>query len=76
MIFKILVEELPYLMQGVLVVVELAAGLLALGLIVGLVLALMEVYGNRLLALSATSTGFFEEYLLPISLLLRFVGLL
>ncbi len=54
MIYKILLEELPYLLQGVLVVLELAAGLLALGLVVGLVLALMEVYGNRPAVVAAT----------------------
>lgn len=47
MIYKVLWEELPYLFQGVLVVIELAFGLLLLGLIVGLVLALMEVYGSK-----------------------------
>ena len=54
MIYKILLDELPYLFQGVLVVIELSAGLLALGLIVGLVLALMEVYGNRMIVITAT----------------------
>jgi polar amino acid transport system permease protein len=54
MIYKILLDELPYLFQGVMVVLELAVGLLALGLVVGLGLAIMEVYGNRIAVIIAT----------------------
>lgn len=76
MIYKVLLEEFPYLMQGVLVVIELAAGLLALGLIVGLLLALMEVYGNRIVALSATLFDrFFRGVPAAVLLFLFYYGL-
>ena len=76
MIFQILLEEFPYLLQGVLVVIELAAGLLALGLVVGLVLALMEVYGNRMVALLATLIDrFFRGVPAAVLLFLFYYGL-
>lgn len=49
MIYQTLLEELPYLMQGVLIIIELLVLLLLLGLIVGIALACMEVYGNLFL---------------------------
>lgn len=76
MIYRILLEELPYLMQGALVVIELAAGLLTLGLAVGLVLALMEVYGNRVVALAATLFDrFFRGVPAAVLLFLFYYGL-
>ncbi len=53
MIYQILLEELPYLLQGVLVIIELLISLLLLGLIVGITLSAMEVYGNKFLRQSA-----------------------
>jgi len=53
MIYQILLEELPYLLQGVLIIIELLVLLLLLGLIVGIALSAMEVYGNFFLRQSA-----------------------
>ncbi|MDA3807587.1 MAG: amino acid ABC transporter permease [Thiomicrorhabdus sp.] len=47
MIYETLWGELPYLMEGVLIVIELLILLLLLGLVVGMLLASMEVYGNK-----------------------------
>jgi len=50
----VLLREYPSLLKGGLVAIELAIGLLSLGLILGLVLAALEVYGNRFLSILAT----------------------
>lgn len=51
---NILIDNAPYLLEGLGVTIELAIGLLALGLLVGLALALTQVYGQRGLPLLAT----------------------
>jgi len=53
MIYQTLLEELPYLLQGVLVIIELVILLLLLGLVVGVTLSAMEVYGNKALRVGA-----------------------
>ena len=53
MIYQILLDELPYLLQGVLVIIQLLVLLLLLGLVVGILLAAMEVYGNVVLRKAA-----------------------
>jgi len=51
----ILLRELPSLLTGGLVVIEIGAGHLALGFVLGLALAAMEVYGNKVVAGLATT---------------------
>jgi polar amino acid transport system permease protein len=53
---EILIHEYASLLQGGLVVIVLAAGLLTLGFFLGLTLAAMEVYGNRYVSFLASST--------------------
>jgi len=48
---QILLKEFPSLLQGALLVIEIAAGHLALGFLLGLVLAAMEVYGGKSISL-------------------------
>lgn len=50
-----LVNEYQSLLLGALTVIELAAGLLTLGFFLGLLLAGMEVFGNRLLSILAST---------------------
>ena len=47
----ILVKEFPSLLQGALLVIKIAAGHLALGFVLGLILASMEVYGGKIISL-------------------------
>lgn len=49
----LVIEGMPYLLEGLLVTVELAVAMLALGFVVGLVVALMQVYGRPGLPLLA-----------------------
>lgn len=44
-IYQVLLNQLPYLLQGLGVAVVLLAALLAVGLVLGLIFALVEVYG-------------------------------
>jgi len=46
-IFQTLLKELPFLLKGVLVAVELLIAFMSLGFVIGIVLAVTEVYGNR-----------------------------
>jgi len=48
---QILLKEFPSLLQGALLVIEIAAGHLTLGFLLGLVLAAMEVYGGKSISL-------------------------
>lgn len=54
MIYRTLLHNLPYLLQGAGVTVGLAVSLLGLGLIVGTALALVQVYGHWGLPTGAT----------------------
>jgi len=47
MIYLTLLKELPYLLEGVLVALELLLAFMSLGFIIGMVLSVTEVYGNR-----------------------------
>ncbi len=49
-IFQVLAGEAPYLLQGLLITLELLVGLLSLGLVGGLLLAVMEVYGGTVVS--------------------------
>jgi len=46
-IFQTLLKELPFLLKGVFVAVELLIAFMSLGFVIGIVLAVTEVYGNR-----------------------------
>lgn len=46
-IFTVLTGEAPYLLKGLLVTIQLLVGLLSLGLVGGVLLAVAEVYGGR-----------------------------
>jgi polar amino acid transport system permease protein len=46
-IYQTLLREFPFLLKGVLVALELLLAFMLLGIIIGLILAVMEVYGNR-----------------------------
>jgi len=46
-IYQTIIKELPYLLQGILVALELLLAFMSLGFIAGIVLSVMEVYGNR-----------------------------
>ncbi|MBS3766288.1 amino acid ABC transporter permease [Candidatus Bipolaricaulota bacterium] len=46
-IFRVLTGEAPYLLKGILVTIQLLVGLLSLGLVGGVLLAVAEVYGGR-----------------------------
>ncbi len=54
MIYKTLLDNAPYLLEGAGITVVLAVALLGLGLIVGLALALLQVYANLGLPTLAT----------------------
>ncbi len=43
------VEGLPYILKGVWVTMTVVAGALAVGLILGVLLSIAQVYGNRIL---------------------------
>lgn len=45
--------ELPFFLKGTLVAIEVLLGLITLGLILGLILAAMETYGNKLISIIA-----------------------
>jgi polar amino acid transport system permease protein len=45
-IFETILSQMPYLLQGLMIALELLACLLALGFVLGIGLALMEVYGH------------------------------
>ena len=59
MIFYTLIEELPYLLRGTLVALELLVCFISLGFIFGIILAVVEVYGNRFFAILAVA---FERF--------------
>jgi polar amino acid transport system permease protein len=54
-IIKILISELPQFARGTLVALELLAGLLSLGLVLGLAIALAEIFGNPVVKFLATT---------------------
>lgn len=76
MIWRILMREMPYLLDGTLVAVELLFSFISLGFIVGMILAVMEVYGNRFfLTLAVIVERFFRGVPAIVLLFLFFYGL-
>ena len=43
----VIIENLPYILGGVWVTLTVVAGALSMGLVAGLILAVAQVYGNR-----------------------------
>ena len=69
-------DALPYLLQGTLVTIALVLGALLLGLIVGIFLAVGQVYGNRALrSVVAVYVWFFRGVPLLVLLFLFYFGL-
>ena len=54
-IIRILISELPQFAKGTLIALEVLAGLLSLGLVLGLGIALAEIFGNTVVKLVATT---------------------
>ncbi|MBI9092482.1 MAG: ABC transporter permease subunit [Desulfobacterium sp.] len=54
-IIRILISELPQFAKGTLVALEVLAGLLFLGLVLGLAIALAEIFGNTVVKFFATT---------------------
>lgn len=54
-IIKILISELPQFAKGTIVSLELLVGLLAVGLVLGLAVALAEIFGNTIIKFFATN---------------------
>ena len=76
MIFQTLLKEFPFLLEGVLVAVELLLAFMSLGFIVGLVLSVTEVYGNRWAAtLAVVVERFFRGVPAVVLLFLFYYGL-
>jgi polar amino acid transport system permease protein len=69
-------DALPYLLQGALVTIALVLGALFLGLILGVFLAMGQVYGNKALrAVVAVYVWFFRGVPLLVLLFLFYFGL-
>lgn len=54
-IIRILISELPQFAKGTLIALEVLGGLLSLGLVLGLGIALAEIFGNTVVKLAATT---------------------
>jgi polar amino acid transport system permease protein len=69
-------DALPYLLQGALVTIALVLGALFLGLILGVILAVGQVYGNKAIrAVVAVYVWFFRGIPLLVLLFLFYFGL-
>ncbi len=76
MIYRTILEELPYLLQGALVALELLFAFISLGFFVGMAIAIMRVYGNRFLTLLAVLfERFFRGVPAVVLLFLFFYGI-
>jgi len=71
-IFQILIGELPYLLEGAGIALTLLAALLGLGFVFGIVLAILEVYGDRFSSILAAAIEFFFRGVPAIVLLFLF----
>jgi len=76
MIYRTILEEFPYLLQGALVALELLFAFISLGFFVGMSIAVMQVYGNRfLMLLAALVERFFRGVPAVVLLFLFFYGI-
>ena len=70
-------EGLPYILKGIWVTLTVVAGALSMGLLIGLILAVVQVYGNRLLRkLVGIYVWFFRGIPLLVLLFLFYFGVL
>jgi len=73
----VIIENLPYILGGVWVTLTVVAGALSMGLIVGLVLSVAQVYGNRTVRrLVGVYVWFFRGIPLLVLLFLFYFGIL
>lgn len=49
-IFSVILSESPQFLRGILIAIELAAGLLTFGLVLGIIMAMLEVFGNKIIS--------------------------
>ena len=49
-IFSVILSELPQFLKGILIAIKLAVGLLTFGFILGITIAMFEVFGNRIIS--------------------------
>lgn len=76
MIWRTLIGEMPYLLHGTVVALQLLFCFLTLGFIIGIVLAVMEVYGNRFfLTVAVVIERFFRGVPAVVLLFLFYYGL-
>ena len=54
-IIKIIISELPQFAKGTLIALQVLAGLLLVGLVLGLAIALAEIFGNTMIKFLATT---------------------
>jgi polar amino acid transport system permease protein len=75
-IYQTLLKEFPYLLQGVLVALELLVAFMSLGFVIGIVLSVTEVYGNRWFSMLAVMIErFFRGVPAVVLLFLFYYGL-
>jgi len=49
-IFSVILSELPQFLKGTIIAIELATGLLTFGFILGMIMAMLEVFGNKIIS--------------------------
>lgn len=70
-------EGLPYILKGIWITVAVVGGALAMGLILGIILSIAQVYGNRIVRrLTGIYVWFFRGVPLLVLLFLFYFGLL
>jgi len=75
-IYQTLLKEFPYLLEGVLVALELLLAFMSLGFVIGIVLSVTEVYGNRWSStLAVTIERFFRGVPAIVLIFLFYYGL-
>ncbi len=76
MIYLTLLKELPYLLEGTLIALELLLVFISLGFAIGIVLSVTEVYGGRWAsALAVLIVGFFRGVPAVVLIFLFYYGL-
>jgi polar amino acid transport system permease protein len=72
MIIKILIDEIPQLLKGTAVTITLLLSLLSVGTLFGIILAIMEVYGNKIVSFVSTCINRFFRGVPAVVLLFLF----
>ncbi len=74
--FEVVISSLPYVLGGAMVTIGIVVGAMALGLFIGIPLALIQVYGNRLIKYVAdVYVWFFRGVPVLVLLFLFYFGL-